>query len=54
MPELEFLKMRLRELKARSGRGISCSLKKIKHAGKTDGIFCNIITIQEKRLKGDI
>lgn len=40
--------MRLRELKARSGRGLSCSLKKIKHAGKTDGIFCNIITNQEK------
>jgi len=54
MPELEFQKMQLRELKARSGKGIRCSLKKKKHGGKTDGIFCKSITNQEKCLKGDI
>jgi len=53
MSEFEFYKIRFKEHKALSGRGTSCSIKNIKQAGKTDGIFCNIITNQEKGLKGD-
>lgn len=53
MPEFEFQKMWHKKLKALSGRGTSCALKNIKQAGKTDEIFCNLLTNQEKCLKGD-